>query len=294
MDEPGFTRLARCRVVIVGLGLMGGSLALALRAAKAGREIWGVDSDPAALAFAVEQSIIDCAADFDSVLNCEFLILAAPVRAILSQLHRLTSVIRHAKRPSVTLLDLGSTKSKIVAAMEKLPPGFDPVGGHPMCGKEVSGIENAEANLFRDKTFVLTPTKRASSAALALAQELIAAIGARPLILSPERHDALAAMSSHLPYVMAAALMRAAQTVDDDQLWTLAASGFRDTSRLAASDLTMMVDILLTNRAAILDALGRYRNELDSLITLIEAADPEALSAALAPAQRKRAELFRG
>jgi prephenate dehydrogenase len=290
MDEPGFTRLARCRVAIVGLGLMGGSLALALRAAKAGREIWGVDSDPAALAFALEQSIIDCAADFDSVLNCEFLILAAPVRAILAQLERFSRLMHHGS--PITLLDLGSTKSQIAAAMEKLPPDFDPVGGHPMCGKEVSGIENAEANLFRDKTFVLTPTKRASSAALALAQELIAAIGARLLILSPERHDALAAMSSHLPYVMAAALMRAAQTVDDDQLWTLAASGFRDTSRLAASDLTMMVDILLTNRAAILDALGCYRTELDSFITLIDAADPDALRVALAPAQAKRGQLF--
>ena len=158
-----------------------------------------------------------------------------------------------------------------------------------MCGKEVSGIENAEANLFRDKTFVLTPMRRTSSAALALAQELIAAIGARPLLLSPDRHDALAAMSSHLPYVAAAALMCAAQTVEDDQLWALVASGFRDTSRLAASDLTMMVDILLTNRAAILDALGSYRTELDWFITLIDAADPDALRAALAPLAAHRA-----
>ncbi len=292
MDEPDFT-LARARLAIVGLGLMGGSLALALRGHC--REIVGVDSNPETLALAVRHAVIDREAEFEAALDCNLLVLAAPVRAILSQLRHLTrhSAIRHAKRSFVILLDLGSTKSHIVAAMERLPPGFDPVGGHPMCGKEVHGIEHAEATLFQDKTFVLTPLARTSSAARALAHELVVAIGARPLILSAERHDALAAMSSHLPYVVTAALMRAAQTVNDDRLWTLAASGFRDTTRLAASDLTMMVDILLTNRAAILDALTRYRAELDSLVELIDAADPDALRAALTPAQSQRAELFK-
>jgi prephenate dehydrogenase len=293
MDEPDFT-LANARVAVVGLGLMGGSLALALRGHC--REIVGVDSNPETLALAVRYAVVDRDAKFDAALDCNLLVLAAPVRAILSQLQQLTSAARsgHAKRSreAVTLLDLGSTKSHIVAAMEKLPSHFDPLGGHPMCGKEVNGIEHAEATLFQDKTFVLTPLARTSPAALALAHELIAAIGARPLILSAERHDALVAMSSHLPYVVAAALMRAAQTVQDDGLWPLAASGFRDTTRLAASDLTMMVDILLTNRAAILDALRRYRAELDTLVELIDAADPDALRAALTPAQAERAKLF--
>jgi prephenate dehydrogenase len=100
-------------------------------------------------------------------------------------------------------------------------------------------------------------------------------------------------MVSHLPYAVAATLMRAVQSVGDEQLWEMAASGFRDTSRLAASDVTMMTDILLTNRAALLDALTRYRRELDSLIALIDAADPDSLHAALAPGQSKRARLFR-
>jgi prephenate dehydrogenase len=288
MDEPDFT-LSTARVAIVGLGLMGGSLALALRGCC--REIVGVDADPAALRFALDHSIIGRAADFDAALDCDFVILAAPVRAILSQLDHLSHVTRHSSR--VTLLDLGSTKSQIIATMQSLPAHFDPLGGHPMCGKEVSGIAHAEAGLYRGKVFVLTPLERTPPRALALAHELIETIGARPLVLSPERHDALAAVSSHLPYVVAVALMRAAQSLDDDQLWALAASGFRDTSRLAASDVTMMTDTLLTNRAAILDALTGYRRELDSLIALIDAADPAALRAALAPAQSHRSELFR-
>jgi len=289
MDEPGFT-LANARVAIVGLGLIGGSLALALRGRC--REIVGVDADPSALRFALDHAIVDRAADFDSALDCDLLLLAAPVRAILAQLVSLShSPISH--QQSTIILDLGSTKNQIVAAMYSLPPHFDPVGGHPMCGKEVSGIAHAEADLYRGKTFVLTPLARTSPAALALAQELIETIGARPLLLSAERHDALAAVSSHLPYVVAAALMRAAESLDDEQIWTLAASGFRDTSRLAASDVTMMTDILLTNRTAILDALRRYRHELDTLIALMDTADPDALRAALAPAQSRRSELFK-
>ena len=293
MDEPGFTSLSNSRVAIVGLGLMGGSLAMALRGAQACREIVGVETNPAVLDFARARGVIDRAADFDvAALDCDLLILATPVRTILSQLLALSQspITNH---PSPILLDLGSTKSQIISAMERLPPAFDPVGGHPMCGKETSGIAHAEAGLFRDKTFVLTPLARTSPSALALAHGLVAAIGARPLMLSAERHDALAAMSSHLPYVVAAALMKAAQSLDDEELWSLTASGFRDTSRLAASDVAMMTDILLTNRAPILDALTRCRAEFDALMALIDAGDPEALGAALAPAQAGRAELFK-
>lgn len=290
MDEPDFT-LAHARVAIIGLGLMGGSLALALKGRCA--EIVGTDTQAETVALALKHSIVDRAADFDSAPECDLLILAAPVRAILAQLNTLRSISSLAQASQISLLDLGSTKSQITAAMEKLPAYFDPLGGHPMCGKEVSGIENADADLFRGKTFVLTPLARTSPRALRLAHELIDAIGAHPLVLSAERHDALAATASHLPYLIAATLMRAAQTMSDEQFWNVAASGFRDTSRLAASDLTMMTDILLTNRAAILEALTRYRAELDTLIQLIDTADPEALRAALEPAQTHRAQLFK-
>jgi len=290
MAEPGFTALAEARVAVVGLGLMGGSLALALRGRC--REIVGVDPDPAAADFARARGVIDRAVDFDSARGCDVLILAAPVRVILAQLRALSISPPAERRRATVVLDLGSTKTEIAALMQALPPHFDPIGGHPMCGREVSGIEHAQAGLYRGKIFVLTPLARTSPAALALANRLVAAIGARPFVLTPERHDALAALSSHLPYAAAVALVRAALSSQDDGLWTMAASGFRDTSRLAASDVTMMVDILLTNRPALLDALGRYRMELDALAALIDAGEPEALRTLLAPAQARRAGLF--
>lgn len=294
MDESGFMTLADARVAIVGLGLMGGSLALAL--ASHCREIIGVETDSAARAFAQSHSIVHRTTDFDSALAAsDLLILATPVRTILAQLASITNnqlPIPSSQLP-ITILDLGSTKSEIVAAMKNLPERFDPLGGHPMCGKEAGGIAQADAGLFRGKTFVLTPLERTSPKALALVHELISAIGAVPLLLDAETHDAYAAAISHLPYAVSIALMRTAIASTNETLWRMAASGFRDTTRLAASDLTMMTDILLTNRAAVLDSLARFRAELEALAAAIASGNPAALRAALENAQAKRSEMFK-
>jgi prephenate dehydrogenase len=288
MEAPDFIKLSEARVAVVGLGLMGGSLALALR--ERCRELLGADSDPAALAFALERNIVDRAVSFDRALDADWLILAAPVRTILAQLADL------ARRPPPThpviVLDLGSTKVEIVAAMRALPAGYAPIGGHPMCGKEVSGIAHAEAGLFRDKLFVLTPLESTAPSVLALGLTLIAAIGARARVLPAEQADVLAAAGSHLPYLAAALLVRSVEDLGDDQVWDIAASGFRDTSRLAASDVTMMTDILLTNRLAILEALGRFRGELDKLAALLEAGEAQALAAYLSSAAQRRRGLY--
>jgi prephenate dehydrogenase len=289
MEEPGFTNLARARVAVVGLGLMGGSLALALRGRC--QALWGVDSDPSAVADACHHGIIDHGVDFSDAISADVLVLAAPVRAILAQLADLAR--RPAPAGRLIVLDLGSTKTEIAAAMRRLPAAYAPVGGHPMCGKEVSGLAHAEAGLFRDKVFVLTPLERTPQWALSGVQELVDAIGAQPIELSPERHDELAAAASHLPYLAATLLVRAAEGLGDDQVWEMAASGFRDTSRLAASDVTMMTDILLTNRQAIASALERFQAELSTLMSLLESADAEALAAFLAAAAERRRGLFR-
>jgi prephenate dehydrogenase len=146
--------------------------------------------------------------------------------------------------------------------------------------------------LYHNQTFVLTPLARTTERARRLALAIVEAVGGRALELPAERHDLLTALVSHLPYTAAVALVRAAQAADDEGAGQLASSGFRDTTRLAASDLTMMVDILLTNRAAILEALAGYRRELDGLAQLIEAGDADGLRAALAPAQARPRELF--
>jgi len=287
LNEPDFKNLT---ISIIGLGLMGGSLAFALRDHV--KEIIGCDTDSAAITFALNHHIISRAANFDSALESDLIILATPPRVIVEQLNRLTA-FTFRNPHSAIILDLGSTKRAIVDVMQKLPACFDPIGGHPMCGKEIGGIANADANFFRDKTFILTPLERTSSRAINIARQLIAIIGAQPLILDPDHHDSLAAMVSHLPYLTSIALMHSAMTMNDDDVWRIAASGFRDTTRLAASDLTMMRDIMQTNRGAVLDSLRRFRNEIDSLTALIESSDFDSLHAILSSAQFKRSQLFK-
>jgi prephenate dehydrogenase len=174
--------------------------------------------------------------------------------------------------------------------MACLPDQVQPLGGHPLCGREVSGIEAAEPTLYRDRTFVLTPLARTSENALKLGVELVGAIGSVPLILDAGRHDRLLSVVSHLPYVVACALVGAAETgaANDPSVWEVAASGFRDTSRVASSDVTMMVDILLTNREAVLEALAAYRDELEELDRLLRLADEAGLTTALAGIRERR------
>lgn len=267
---------------------MGGSLALALRGHC--RELIGLEADPAVLAAALERGVVDRAASLDQLPACDVLVLAAPVRAIVAQLAALQRLPPPAQ--PVVVLDLGSTKTEIVAAMAHLPAGYDPLGGHPMCGKEISGLAHAEAALFQGKVFVLVPLARTSPRALALAQALTAVVGAQSWVLAPDQHDKLAAYSSHLPYAVAAALVGAAARTGDAEVWKMAASGFRDTSRLAASDVTMMLDILLTNRSAVLEALACYRGELDALMRQIEAGNADTLRAHLTTLQAERRRRF--
>jgi prephenate dehydrogenase len=289
VPDPDFTSLSSARIAIAGLGLMGGSLALALRGHC--RELIGVDLDAAVLASACERGVVDRPANLAGALDaCDLLVLGAPVRGILAQLAELRRL--PAPAHPVAVLDLGSTKAEIVRAMHDLPTGYDPLGGHPMCGKEVSGLAHADDALFHDKVFVLVPLERTSPAALALARAVAVAAGARPWELPPEQHDELAALTSHLPYVVAAALVGAAARASDEDVWTMAASGFRDTSRLAASDVTMMLDILLTNRGPLLETLARYRDELEKLMALLESGDAEALRAHLGAIQAERRRRF--
>jgi prephenate dehydrogenase len=290
-DEDGFFTLSKARVSIVGLGLMGASLALDLRGHCA--EIIGVGRSASTLDYALEHQMIDRVASFDDALDCDLLVLATPIRTIIEQLGQINaSSSALQESPSTVVVDMGSTKAEIVQAMQNLPPRFDPIGGHPMCGKEVAGIQHAEAGLYRNQTFILTLLERTSPGALALVQEMITLIGARPLMLSAEKQDNLVAMISHLPYLASSGLVRSAMAKNDSQLWDVAASGFRDTSRLAASDLTMMLDILLTNREAVLEALKLYRTEMDALTALVESGDEAALRAALTPSQQKRSQMF--
>ena len=285
--EPGFkTRLADCHVGIIGLGLMGGSIALALRGAC--RSISGYDVDLNTIAQAIDRGIIHRPIDLrpDGVGGDEvdLLILAAPVSAILDWIDRVPQVFSG----KFHLLDLGSTKTHIVERMRALPDRISPLGGHPMCGKETSGLGVADGNLYRDCLFALTPLERTQPGTLDLAQDLIATLHARSLLLDPRQHDRAVAAISHVPYLLASTAMDVAMHAADDAAWRLAASGFRDTSRLAASNVAMMLDILKSNRAEVLAALDNARSSLQEAIELIEREDWTELQAKLVALREKR------
>ena len=277
-------------VCIVGLGLMGGSLALALREARgASQRILGVARRPDVLdaaraAGAIDEGTSDLAT---GVAGAVTVVLATPVRTILRML---PEVGRYAL-PGALVLDLGSSKAQICAAMAEMPEGLQPVGGHPMCGKEVAGFAAADAGLFRERPFVLCPLPRTAPEALERAIRLARNTGARPIVLDPAAHDRAVAGISHLPYAAATALVNCVAAADDPVAWSLASSGFRDTSRLASSDVEMMLDILLTNREAVVDWLARYAAQLAQLRSAIAAGDEANLRNLLAAAQHARTRL---
>ncbi len=265
--------LRNARVAILGLGLIGGSLALALRGKCAA--LLGADPNPEARLLAEASGALErVAADPAEILPpADAVILAAPVRTILALLEDLPRLTPRA----AVVMDVGSTKSAIVERMAGLPPRFEPIGGHPMAGKEHGGFANAEAGLFRGAPFVLTPLARTTERARNFALAVVDAVGARPLWLDAKTHDRYAAAISHLPYLTSLALALATPP----EATMMAGPGFRSATRLAATPPQMMLDILLTNRRAVLEALSRFRRTLDALENALIAEEEEELRALL-------------
>jgi prephenate dehydrogenase len=158
--------------------------------------------------------------------------------------------------------------------MDELPGRFDPLGGHPMCGKEITGLENAESGLFQEAVFAFTALERTSSKAKSFADQLAHEIGSRPLWIDADTHDQWSAAVSHLPYLMAAALS-AATPLDSGQL---VGPGFRSTTRIAATPTSIMLDVLESNQENILECLERFRVEIDKLEGLLTNNDFETLN----------------
>lgn len=275
------------RICIIGLGLMGGSLALALRPSTA--HITVVETNLRTQVAA--RSLFDeVTADFgEGVRQAELVVLATPVRTILEHLASLPE----ARPEGCLVLDVGSTKGAITATMAALPPHFEAIGGHPMCGKETAGFTAATAGLFRDQTFILCRNQRTTARVERVTLSLVQQLGARPLFLPAADHDELVAATSHLPYAVAATLMRSVAALEDERLWWVSAGGFRDSTRLAGSDPQMMLDILLTNRAAVLARLEQYQAHLAEVKQLLENEDEVGLAAWLAQARREYEEYRR-
>lgn len=274
-------------LAIVGLGLMGGSLAMALR--ERVDIITGIDPDPETRAHALRCGIVDAATDDlqKGVEYADVVILCAPVRSIAEIIRqRIGSYMRS----NTLLLDIGSTKQDICTAMGSLPIGIQAVGGHPMTGKEHNGIQSSDSGLYRGRPFVLCPTRRTTPAARLRALALVEALGSVAIEMEAQRHDRLVAAISHLPYLLSAALVAtvAREAEHDNAVWQLAAGGFRDTSRLAAQDVRMMGDILSTNTQAVATLLALFRVQLAQLEAMLISQDEQHLADLLAPTRQAR------
>lgn len=274
-------------IAIVGLGLMGGSLALALKEKNLQQHIVGITRTRATLDMALARGVIDVGSDqLRAAEGAEVIVLAAPVRTILKQIPELGGIAAD----GALVLDMGSTKRKIVQALNGLPERLTAVGGHPMCGKEVAGFEASDATLYENKIFVLTRTTRTTDKAFETARALAETIGSRVIELDAERHDEIVAAVSHVPFIVASNLAGTVnEFADGDALvWQIASSGFRDTSRLAASDGQVMLDILLTNSENVAHLMRSYSRRFGELADAIYDQDEELLREMLDSAAKAR------
>lgn len=259
--EDGFS-LRDSTIGIFGLGLMGGSLALALK--EHCSRIIGFDSDPSALELALSRNIVDQAvvSPLTSLHQVDIFILATPIPVILDLIQQLPAFNTN---PCI-VMDLGSTKRDIVDAMTTLPECFEPIGGHPICGKEKLGLENADQNLYRDAPFVITPLERTTQRARSAVTQIISVIGATSLEMTAEEHDNILASTSHLPFLISSALARATP----QEFAPLTGSGFRSTSRLAGTSSSMMMGVLKSNRDNILKAIKEFYSSLHEMETALQ------------------------
>ena len=281
MPQPDF-KLADSKIAILGLGLMGGSLALALRGKCAA--LFGIDPHRPTLARASAQQIVDLADSDPARLRvlpeADIIILSAPVPAILDLLADLPALTPN---PCI-VMDMGSTKRSIVESMSRLPERFDPIGGHPICGKEKLSLENAEANLFFGAPFLLTPLERTSPRALSAARQIVQAVGAQASIVGASEHDRMLAYASHLPFLLSSALTLAAPP----EAAPFVGPGFKSTSRLAGTPASMMLGVLQTNRENVLTALHEIQNQLAEMEAALSANDFSTVETLLNGAQAKR------
>jgi prephenate dehydrogenase len=274
---------------LIGCGLMGGSFALALKRAGLVKRIVGYSKSPSTTEMARQMGVIDIAAPSAllAVSGADIVLLAVPVSATEATLKS----IRHMITPSTLIMDVGSTKRDVVeAARRALHEHLGCfVAAHPIAGKEVSGIEHADVNLYAGKQLILTPIERTYTVQLAQATKLWTALGCKVTQMSPQAHDAAYAAVSHLPHLIAFALMNSitAQPEGNDYL-SLAGSGFRDFSRIAASDPQMWRDILLANHTELLAQSKLFRQALLAMEKLIASGEGEQLQADIKQASSAR------
>ncbi|MCP4650021.1 MAG: prephenate dehydrogenase [PVC group bacterium] len=275
------------KTVIVGTGLLGGSIGIILRKKKLSSCVVGVARHSLSLEKAIEKKAIDYGTmDVkEAVQGADLVILAAPVRAIEKIIMRM----RDELEKGCIIFDVGSTKQEIVSFAEKyLPKSVNFVGAHPMAGSEKTGVAYSDATLFKNSTCFICKTKKTNKKALSSVQELWKILGAKTVMISPLEHDRVVAYISHLPHLIAAAIVNSIP----DKCLKFAATGFKDTTRIASGGPDIWRDISFSNRKAILSAITFFEKKLGDLKKSLTSNKEKQFTQKLLSAKKKRDKIY--
>lgn len=276
---------------LIGCGLMGGSFALALKRARLVKRVVGYSKSPSTTERARQLGVIDVAAPSAllAVSGADLVLIAVPVGASEATF----KAIRHGITEQMLVMDVGSTKGDVIEAarrgLQDQLGAFVPA--HPIAGKEVAGVEHADANLYTGRQVVLTPIKATRRSNVQRATQVWTGVGAKVVTMTAEAHDSAFAAVSHLPHLLAFAFTNAiAAQPDGERFLELAGPGFRDFTRIAAGDPAMWRDVLLANRDQVLQHSQAFRAALSQLEALMSAGDAQGLEDAIAAASRVRSQ----
>ena len=278
------------KMTIIGVGLLGASLAKACKERDLVEEVAGYGRNRENLEKARALKIIDhCPADLaEAVKDADLIVLCTPVTTIIPLIQNMIARIR----PGALITDVGSVKEPIVKEAEKLvPKGVFFVGSHPIAGGENSGLEASTANLYQGAKCIVTPTDKTNNSALEKTSALWQAVGMQIINLSAEEHDFVFGAVSHLPHIVVYALMNtlgSLRTQDNREVTAFSGAGLKDITRIASSDPVMWRDICLSNRNHSLDLIDRFQNKLDEIRSTIEKGDGQALKEEFIAANKYR------
>jgi prephenate dehydrogenase len=270
------------RVVIIGTGLIGGSLGLALKKKKLAAQVIGLSRHQRNARLAKKAGAIDCiGSSLEVVKNADLVILATPIDAIIGIALKIAKKIKK----DCIVIDVGSTKEEVVSKISRVIPNF--VGCHPLSGSEKKGIVNLQEDIFTNYICIVTPTLKTNKKALSRVGFFWRKLGARVVVLSPKDHDRILAFTSHLPHAVAFSLMGCMPT----DFLSLSSGGLRDSTRLSASDANLWSEVFLSNRKNLLVSLSSFQTKLAALKLALESKNKRILTRILLSAKNKREKL---
>jgi prephenate dehydrogenase len=282
-------------IAILGVGLLGGSLGMAAHKHGLAKRVIGIGRNEARLDRAKQlQAIDEYTLDWGAgVAEADLVVVCTPVLDIVPTIEGLAPFLKS----GAVVTDVGSVKTEVVTGSEAATPkGVHFVGGHPMAGSEQSGVDAARADLFEKATYIITPTDRTNLSAMRRLLQFVRSLGANALVMSPEEHDYAAALISHVPHVLAGAALRLANHAELEHpgdVFSMAAGSFRDLTRVAGSSPVLWRDICLSNRDAIVTALGQFEEALAAMREVIAAGDPSEVQKLFVEANELRDLLMR-